>query len=84
MFQADSGAWVGPYDAAEGERWFLIRERTEAGPPPPYEELLGQLRFDWITEQEDALLQERLAELRERYRVRFVDERSERGEGSER
>lgn len=78
VFQAESGEWVGPYRAASGDRWFQIREVIEAGPPPPFEALLGQLRYDWIGEREAELLQDRLVELRQRYSVRLTTDHPER------
>ncbi len=48
-------------------------ERLDAGPPPPFESIVGQVRFDWMTEHEEPYLRERVAELRQRYRVRVLD-----------
>ena len=75
---AERGAWVGPHRTDRGELWFRIVERLEAGPPPPIETVLGQVRFDWMSEREEAYLQGRIAELRRRYRVRLVGREGER------
>jgi len=42
--------------------------------PPAFDAILGQVRYDWIGEKEEALLQERIAELRELYSVKFIGE----------
>lgn len=78
IFDAEAGEWVGPHRSVRGELWFRVTERLEPGIPPSFESILGQVRFDWIGEREEALLQERLVELRERYSVTFVDGGSRR------
>ncbi len=78
VFGAERGAWVGPHRTDRGELWFRIVERLEAGPPPPLETVLGQVRFDWMSEREEAYLQGRIAELRRRYRIRLVGREGER------
>ncbi len=72
IFGVTGSGWVGPHRTARGDLWFRVVERFEAGAPPPFEEVLGQVRFDWISEREEVLLQERLAELRSRYSVRLL------------
>ena len=72
IFATDPGDSFGPHRTTNGSLWFRVVERFEASPPPPLEDVLGQVRFDWITEREEALLQERLAELRGRYSVRYL------------
>ena len=76
IFESEAGEWVGPHPTARGQLWFRVTEVLESGPPPPFESILGHIRYDWIGEREETLLQERLAELRGRYSVTFVDEGS--------
>ena len=74
VFEAELGVWVGPQQTALGEHWFRVTDRLDEVIPPAFEAILGQVRFDWIGEKEEALLQERIAELRELYSVKFVGE----------
>jgi hypothetical protein len=74
VFAADPGEWVGPHRSGNGEHWFRVTERFAATPPPPLDAMLGQVRFDWIADNEAALLKQRVAQLRRRYSVRFTGE----------
>jgi hypothetical protein len=74
VFEAEPGVWVGPQRTALGEHWFRVTDRFDEVIPPAFDAILGQVRFDWIGEKEEALLQERIAELRELYSVKFVGE----------
>ncbi|MGH9323255.1 MAG: hypothetical protein ACRD3V_25655 [Vicinamibacteria bacterium] len=76
VFGAEPGRWVGPHISADGEHWFRVVERIDAEEAPPFETIREQVRFDWMAEKEEALLQQRMGEIRQRYRVRY------RGEGS--
>ncbi|MGD2045664.1 MAG: peptidyl-prolyl cis-trans isomerase [Gemmatimonadota bacterium] len=68
-FDADTGAWVGPYESARGLHWLRVRSRTEAS-VPPLEVVREAARLDWINEQEDRRLLARVAELRGKYDIR--------------
>ncbi|MEX1256381.1 MAG: peptidylprolyl isomerase [Gemmatimonadota bacterium] len=70
-FAADIGRWVGPYLSARGQHWLRTTERTDAV-PRPLEVVREMVRLDWITEEEEARLSERIAEIRERYTIVFV------------
>jgi hypothetical protein len=72
VFQAETGRWVGPHESAEGEHWFRVIERFAGTDAPPLETIREQVRFDWMTQREESLLAERVAELRRRYRVQFT------------
>jgi hypothetical protein len=74
VFEAEPGVWVGAQQTALGEHWFRVTDRFDEVIPPAFDAILGQVRFDWIGEKEEALLQERIAELRELYSVKFVGE----------
>lgn len=73
IFHADDQVWVGPHRTERGSLWFRTVERLDAGPAPSFESVIGQVRFDWMTEHEEPFLQEQVAELRQRYRIRLVD-----------
>jgi hypothetical protein len=78
MFGAEVGKWIGPYASGGSTHWFRVTGRFEPTPAPPFESVLGQVRFDWVAEKEKALLDQRVAELRSRYLPRFIGERSSR------
>ena len=75
VFQADLGVWIGPHRTTAGEHWFRIKDRF-AEVSPAFDAIIGQVRFDWVSEKEEALLQERISQLRELYSVEFVGEES--------
>tara|TARA_B100002049_G_scaffold150529_1_gene112068 strand:+ start:173 stop:997 length:825 start_codon:yes stop_codon:yes gene_type:complete len=74
VFEAEPGVWVGPQQTTLGEHWFRVTDRFDEVIPPAFDAILGQVRYDWIGEKEEALLQERIAELRELYSVKFIGE----------
>jgi hypothetical protein len=78
IFHGERGVWVGPHRTEGGELWFRLGEGFEARPPPPFEAMLGQVRFDWMGEREESFLQERIDELRQRYRIRLIGDERER------
>ena len=71
-FAADIGSWVGPFNSIRGDHWLQINARTPAS-MPSLTEIADQVRMDWITEQEDALLQTEIARLRENYVISIGD-----------
>jgi hypothetical protein len=73
---AQVGEWVGPHHTVRGQHWFRVSARPAAA-PAPLEVVREQVRLDWITESEQARLDARVRELRERYSVVYV----EAGEG---
>jgi hypothetical protein len=73
IWTADSGVWVGPHHTVRGQHWFRVTGRT-SGEPAPLGLVREQVRLDWIAENEEARLEERVKALRERYSVVFTDE----------
>lgn len=73
VFGAETGSWVGPHRSAEGDHWFRVLERNDGTDAPPLETIREQVRYDWMAQKEEALLKERVAELRAKYRVRFTE-----------
>jgi hypothetical protein len=71
VFDAAMGSWVGPHRSADGEHWFRVIARLAGGDAPPLEEVREQVRFDCMAERERTLLEERVAEIRRQYSVRF-------------
>jgi peptidyl-prolyl cis-trans isomerase C len=71
VFGAETGKWVGPHQSVEGEHWFRVIDRIEGTDAPALDIVREQVRFDWMAQKEDSLLEQRVAELRERYSVRF-------------
>jgi hypothetical protein len=68
VFDAAPGSWIGPHRTARGDHWYRAGPRRE-GPPAQLDEVREQVRWDWITEQEEARLEERVRQLRARYEV---------------
>jgi len=68
-----TGEWQGPLESLRGLHLVRVIERH---PPDTakFEEIEDYLRQDWIFAQERKIQQERVAEIRERYRVEMVGE----------
>jgi hypothetical protein len=75
---ATNGVWVGPHASADGEHWFRVVERSAATDAPALDAIRDQVRFDWMAQAEDVLLQERVADIRRRYAVQFTTSGSAR------
>lgn len=70
VFAAAIGDWTGPHVTVRGQHWLRVTYRTESV-PPPLESVREQVRLDWIVEQENVRLRERVAQLRDRYLIKF-------------
>jgi hypothetical protein len=57
------------------EEWLVVVERFAPGVPPPLESIRQQVRFDWRAEHDEALLKQRVAELRNEYVVQVISNR---------
>ena len=68
VFNAQTGAWVGPFRSNRGQHFLKITERTKAG-LPPLEEILDRVRLDWITQEEEVRLQEEINKLWDQYTI---------------
>jgi len=71
-FAAPAGTWVGPYNSARGDHWLKITAITPAS-TPTLTEVADQVRMDWVTEQEERLLQIEIARLRENYAISIAE-----------
>jgi hypothetical protein len=72
IFRAPPDEWIGPFEAPRGDHWYRVTEEYESV-PEPFAAVRDQVRWDWIAEREEALLAERVAELRNRYSIRIID-----------
>ncbi|HSH76236.1 MAG TPA: peptidylprolyl isomerase, partial [Longimicrobiales bacterium] len=68
----EGGAWVQASVSPRGEHWLRVRARA-GSVLPPLEVVWDQVRADWITQQEQVRLLERVAELRSHYTVEVED-----------
>ena len=68
---ARSGDLIGPHHSVRGQHWIRVISRTEAA-TPPLDSVRAQVRLDWIVEQEEARLERRVDELRDRYSIVFT------------
>lgn len=57
---------------AGAQESLVIVERFPPGAPPPFESIRLQVRFDWRVEHDEALLKQRVADLRDQYVVQVV------------
>jgi hypothetical protein len=64
------GSWTGPHASATGEHWFRVIERSIGTDAPSLDAIRDQVRYDWMAQAEDVLLQQRVAAIRGRYAVR--------------
>lgn len=71
--ELSAGQWHGPIESVQGVHLLRVNERH----PPQvatFEDVEHYLRQAWLMEQTRALQQNRVDEIRERYRIEFVEE----------
>ena len=68
VFSASIGQWSGPFVSNRGQHWLRVTERVDAR-LPSLSEISDQVRLDWITEKEEALLQVEIDKLWDQYTV---------------
>ena len=73
VFQAESGQWVGPHHSVRGQHWLRVGARSD-DTPPALDAVRDQVRLDWIADEEEARLDQRVAELRARYAIVYTGE----------
>lgn len=76
VFGAADGLWTGPHVSNRGQHWLRITERF-AATQLALEEIVDQVRLDWITEVEEQRLAEVVTELRQQYRITISNRPSE-------
>ena len=72
VFSASIGQWSGPFVSNRGQHWLRVTERVDAR-LPSLSEISDQVRLDWITEKEEALLQVEIDKLWDQYTVVIKD-----------
>lgn len=77
VFAADTEQWLGPFASNRGQHWLRIVERRAAR-TLPLSDIEDQVRLDWIADEEEALLQQEVERLWDKYRVVITD-----GDGGE-
>jgi hypothetical protein len=70
VMDAPVGSWIGPHASATGDHWFRVLERSIGTDAPALDAIRDQVRYDWMAQAEDVLLQQRVAAIRGRYTVR--------------
>ena len=73
VFQAERGQWIGPHHSVRGQHWLRVGPRADET-PAPLDAIRDQVRLDWIVDEEEARLAERVAELRARYAIVYTGE----------
>ena len=76
VFAASIGQWSGPFFTNRGQHWLRITERVDAR-LPSLSEISDQVRLDWITEKEEALLQVEVDKLWDQYTIVIRDAEQE-------
>ena len=72
-FAAQEGQWVGPHHTVRGQHWLRVTERT-GSVAPTLEAVREQVRLDWVSDNEQARLEQRVSELRGTYVIEFTGE----------
>jgi hypothetical protein len=73
VMASQEGDWVGPHHTVRGQHWLRVTERTGSA-PPTLDAVREQVRLDWVSEQEQARLEQRVNELRSRYAIEMIGE----------
>jgi len=71
-FATSDATWVGPYQSNRGQHWLQIEERFPAR-TPALEEIVEQVRLDWITLEEEVRLEQEIDVLRDRYEIAIIN-----------
>jgi hypothetical protein len=71
-FAAAGNEWTGPYPSNRGQHWLQVQERFPAR-TPTLEEIVEQVRLDWIALEEEARLEQEIGLLRERYEISIIN-----------
>jgi PPIC-type PPIASE domain len=68
IFELPPGEWQGPLRSAEGVHFVRVVAKRPAR-VPAFEEVQNSVREDWRRARQGAIVDERVADLRERYRI---------------
>jgi hypothetical protein len=72
VFGATGGEWVGPFISNRGQHWLRVTSRNPER-LPTLDEIRDRVRLEWITEEEEARLQDAIDELWSKYSVRIIE-----------
>ncbi|MEX2130957.1 MAG: peptidyl-prolyl cis-trans isomerase [Pseudohongiellaceae bacterium] len=72
VFGAAVDLWTGPFVSNRGQHWLRVTERF-AATQLALDEIIDQVRLDWITDIEEQRLAEAIAELRQQYRITITN-----------
>ncbi|MCB1671721.1 MAG: peptidylprolyl isomerase [Gammaproteobacteria bacterium] len=72
VFTSSGDDWVGPYISRRGQHWIQVEQRFPAR-TPPLDEIIEQVRLDWIAREEEQRLQQEIERLRNRYAISIVN-----------
>lgn len=68
VFELQPGGWQGPVESGLG--WHLLHiERNEPGRVPPFEQVAGQVKAEWIAEQRELAKRQAFEAMRGRYEI---------------
>lgn len=72
VFGSTDGEWNGPYISNRGQHWLRVTGRSPER-LPTLDEIRDRVRLEWITEEEEARLQDAIDELWNKYSVRIIE-----------
>jgi hypothetical protein len=71
LLQCEVGVWTGPFKSLRGVHFVRVVKRDEGG-DMPLKEVRTTLASQWVTNQENAAISRKVAELRRSYRVNIA------------
>lgn len=72
VFAATGAGWIGPFLSNRGQH-FLRIEETFAATELVLQDILDQVRIDWLAEMEEQRLAEAVAQLRQQYQIQIIN-----------
>lgn len=74
VLASQEGQWVGPHHTVRGQHWLRVTMRRVSA-PPTLDAVRERVRLDWVSEQEQSRLEQRVNELKSRYTIEVIGER---------
>ncbi len=72
VVESTAGEWTGPFMSNRGQHWLRVTSRYPEH-LPALDEIRDRVRLEWITEEEEARLQDAIDALWEKYSVRIIE-----------